>query len=210
MLVVTPGNPAKIDLTSSPSWVGGNKHATVSAAVLDEFDNGVPDQELDFELVSGEGALTPIDTLTDDDGVAQADFLSSKTPGISLVRASSGSLIAELEIETSLVDPNASGGHITNYPNPFHPGETATTIAYKLGDDANVTLRIYTISGSLVLREDFHRGEQGGTVGLNEYQWDGRNGKGDYVASGGYIVLVEAEGNGETLHVMRRKVAVVR
>jgi hypothetical protein len=210
VLVVTPGTPVKIDLASNPSWVGGNKHAMVNATVMDEFDNGVPDRELDFELVSGDGVLTPLDTLTDSDGVAQADFLSSKIPGVSLVRATSGALVAELEIETSLVDPNAPGGHITNYPNPFHPGETSTTIAYKLSDDANVTLRIYTISGSLVLREDFTRGDQGGTVGLNEYQWDGRNGKGDYVASGGYIVVVEAEGNGETLHVMRRRVAVVR
>jgi hypothetical protein len=210
VLVVKPGVPSKIDLVSDPSWVGGNKHATVSATVTDEFDNGVPDREVDFELVSGEGVLTPLDTITDDEGTAEADFLSTRTPGISLIRATSGALIAELEIETSLVDPNAPGGSITNYPNPFHPGETQTTIAYKLSDDANVTLRVYTISGSLVLREDFTRGGQGGTVGLNEYRWDGRNGNGDYVASGGYIVVVEAEGNGETLHVMRRRVAVVR
>ncbi len=210
VLVVTPGVPTKIDLASNPSWVGGNKHATVNATVMDEFDNGVPDREVDFDLLSGEGVLTPIDTLTDDEGVAQADFLSSRVPGISVVRATSGALISELEIETSLVDPNAAGGSITNYPNPFHPGETETTIAYKLDDNANVTLRIYTISGSLVLRKDFTRGEQGGTVGLNEYQWDGRNGNGDFVASGGYIVVIEAEGNGETLHVMRRRVAVVR
>ena len=165
---------------------------------------------MDIELISGEGVLTPIDTLTDDEGIAQADFLSSRVPGISVVQATSGALIAQLEIETSLVDPNAPGGSITNYPNPFHPGETETTIAYKLDDNANVTLRIYTISGSLVLREDFNRGEQGGTVGLNEYKWDGRNGNGDFVASGGYIAVIEAEGNGETLHVMRRRVAVVR
>ncbi len=210
VLIVTPGVPARIDLTSNPSWVGGNKHATVSAAVLDDFDNGVPDREVDFELVSGDGTLTPIDTLTGSDGVAEADFLSTRFPGISLIRATSGGLVSELEIETSLVDPNAPGGSITNYPNPFHPGEIATTIAYKLSDNANVTLRIYTLSGTLVLREDFARGEEGGVVGLNEYEWDGRNGKGDFVSSGGYIVVVEAEGNGETLHVMRRRVAVVR
>ncbi len=210
VLIVTPGVPSRIELVSNPSWVGGNKHATVNATVMDDFDNGVPDREVDFELISGEGTLTPLDTMTNDDGLAQADFLSTRFPGISVVRATSGALIAELEIETSLVDPNAPGGMITNYPNPFHPGEIETTIAYKLSDNANVTLRIYTISGSLVLRKDFTRGEQGGTVGLNEYHWDGRNGNGDIVASGGYIVVVEAEGNGETLHVMRRRVAVVR
>jgi L-lactate utilization protein LutB len=47
-------------------------------------------------------------------------------------------------------------------------------------------------------------------VGLNEVQWDGRNGGNEFVASGGYIVVIEAEGNGETLHTMRRKIGVVR
>lgn len=56
----------------------------------------------------------------------------------------------------------------------------------------------------------FDRGGAGGRTGLNEWQWDGRNGAGDVVASGGYIVLVEAQGLGQTLHVMRRKIAVVR
>ena len=47
-------------------------------------------------------------------------------------------------------------------------------------------------------------------TGLNTWMWDGRNGAGELVASGGYIVLVEAQGAGQTLHVMRRKIAVVR
>ena len=50
----------------------------------------------------------------------------------------------------------------------------------------------------------------GGTTGLNEYLWDGRNGNGTLVASGGYLAIVEAQGQGETLHVMRRKIAAIR
>lgn len=210
VLVVSPGDPDAVELSCAPSWVGGNKHATVGAAVVDAFGNGIPDRELAFELISGGGELTPMDTLTGDDGVAEADFYSPKEPGISRVRAECGSLASELDIETALVDPNLPGGTITNYPNPFHPGEGATTIAYKLADNANVTLRIFTLSGTLVLREDFLAGSQGGMPGLNEFAWDGRNGEGGYVSSGGYIVLVEAEGRGETLHVMRRRVGVVR
>ena len=56
----------------------------------------------------------------------------------------------------------------------------------------------------------FARGDVGGRAGLNEWQWDGRNGMGTVVSTGGYILLVEAAGTGETLHVMRRKIAVVR
>jgi flagellar hook assembly protein FlgD len=46
-------------------------------------------------------------------------------------------------------------------------------------------------------------------AGLNSWIWDGRNGDGEYVSSGGYLVRVEARGEGETMHVMRRKIAVV-
>jgi hypothetical protein len=210
VIIVNPGLPAEIQLTSDPPWVGGRKHATVNARVIDDFENGVPDQPVAFELISGDGDLTAIDTVTSDAGLARADFTSSKEPGVSTVRATSNGIAAELDIETALVDPNASAGSITNYPNPFHPNETSTTIAYKLSDDANVTLRIYTLSGNLVRREDYARGTAGGLSGLNEVRWNGRNGKGEYVSSGGYIVVVEAEGHGETLHVMRRRVAVVR
>ena len=115
-----------------------------------------------------------------------------------------------LNLQTAFVDPNAAGGTITNYPNPFRPPNQSTTIAWKLEDDATVTIRIFTQNGDLVLEKTFARGTPGGTTGLNEWQWDGRNGKGVTVSSGGYVALVEAQGNGETLHVMRRKIAAVR
>ncbi len=209
-ITVIPGVPAAITLSCDPPWVRGSKHATISALVDDAYGNGVPDQPVLFLLMSGSGTLTPLDSLTAADGVARADFLSPREPEIARVRASSGGLVDELEIETALVDPTAPGGTVTNYPNPFHPAEAPTTIAYKLADDAAVSLTIYTLTGDLVLREHFAQGSFGGTVGLNEVQWDGRNGKGDFVSSGGYILVIEANSEGETLHVMRRKLAVVR
>ena len=124
--------------------------------------------------------------------------------------ASSGGFTQDLDVKVAYVDPTAAGGYVTNYPNPFHAGTEATTIAYKLDDLATVTLRVYTNSGSLVRRVVFDRGAPGGSPGLNNWSWDGRNGRGEVVASGGYVVLIEAQGQGETLHVIRRKVAVVR
>ncbi|HEU4366462.1 MAG TPA: FlgD immunoglobulin-like domain containing protein, partial [Candidatus Krumholzibacteria bacterium] len=207
---VSPGNPSEIKLSSNPKWVGGNKHATVRARVVDAYDNGVPEQPVVFNLLSGDGALSPIDSLTQDDGVARSDFHAAREPQVSRVRAVSGALAAELDIETAFVDPNAGGGYISNYPNPFHPGETPTTIAYKLSDNANVTLRIFTLTGGLVFEKTFASGQQGGTAGLNTFAWDGRNGDGQVVATGGYVLQIQANGNGETLHSMRRKIAVVR
>ena len=209
-ITIVPGAPDSLLLSSDPTWVRGNKHATLSALLIDRYHNGIPDQPMTFALVSGGGEVTPTDSLTDATGVAHADFHSAREPQVSRVRATAGNLVKELDIETAFVDPNAPGGTIASYPNPFHPGEAPTTIAYKLDDNARVTLRVFTLSGGLVLRQEFPMGEPGGMVGMNEFVWDGKNGKGELVSSGGYIVVVEAQGTGETLHTMRRKIAVVR
>ena len=66
------------------------------------------------------------------------------------------------------------------------------------------------LSGGLVLDREYAAGAAGGTAGLNEVPWDGRNGDGKPVASGGYVLYVQAEGEGATMHVMRRKLGVVR
>jgi hypothetical protein len=209
-ITILPGPPSAIVLTSVPSWVGGNKHATVSSRVVDDYANGVPDQPMRFLLVSGTGTLAALDTLTDPAGVARADFLSPRLNETDHIRAISGPITADLDLRVALVDPNAAGGTVTNYPNPFHPPGEPTTIAYKLDDDASVRLRVFTMSGDLVRDESFARGAVGGRAGLNEWAWDGRNGRGSLIASGGYLILIEAQGTGETQHVMRRKIAVVR
>jgi hypothetical protein len=210
VISITPGQPSAIRLTSNPPWVGGNRHATLSARVVDDFENGVPAQPLTFAVLSGTGTLGATDSMSDAGGYGYADFLSPRNPEHDQLRAVSGSLVQLLDLEVAFVDPNAAGGNAYSYPNPFHPPSQPGTIAYKIDDDADVTLRVYTQSGNLVLRKEFARGTQGGRAGLNEFVWDGKNGKGDIVSSGGYVVLIEAQGTGETLHVIRRKVAVVR
>ena len=204
-ITILPGAPTAIQLTSTPTWVGGNRHAAISGRVVDAYSNGVPAQAERFVLVLGTGTLTAVDSLTDSVGVARADFLSPRMDETDHIRAISGPLSADLNLQVALVDPGAPGGTITNYPNPFHPPAEATTIAYKLKDDSNVTLRIFTQSGDLVREETFAGGATGGHAGLNAWSWDGRNGHGSAVASGGYVVFIEARGL-----VMRRKVAVVR
>jgi len=209
-ITIRSGSPAGMHLTSNPPWVGGDKHAVILAQLVDAYDNGVPWVPVTFNQLSGTGTLTPVDAATDSNGFARADFLSPRTPEFDQLRASAAGIQAVLNLQTAFVDPNAAGGTITNYPNPFRPPNQSTTIAWKLEDDATVTIRIFTQNGDLVLEKTFARGTPGGTTGLNEWQWDGRNGKGVTVSSGGYVALVEAQGNGETLHVMRRKIAAVR
>jgi len=207
---VHPGQPASINLTCNPTWLHGNKHGVVTARVVDAYQNGVPGEPVTFTLLNGAGILTPDSTETDDTGAVTADFLSPRTPELGRVRATSNGIVKELDIETAFVDPNAKGGSITNYPNPFHPGEAPTTVAYVLDDNATVTMTVHTLSGGLVLERTFTAGSMGGRQGLNEITWDGKNGDGSYVSSGGYILDIQAQGGGETLHHMRRKIGVVR
>jgi hypothetical protein len=211
-ITVRPGAPSQITLTGSPNpdWIRANQIATLEAAVVDGFGNGVPSAPVQFSLIDGGGVLTPLDPITGANGVARAEFLSPRVPQVTTLRAASGAFVDDLVLETTLVDPAAPAGMVTNYPNPFHPGEAPTTIAYKLAVDSHVRLRIFTLSGSLVLDKEFLAGSPGAIEGLNEYEWDGRNGNGDLVASGGYLVSVDAENNGETQHLNRRKIGVVR
>ena len=210
VISITPGPAAAILVSSNPSWVGGNRHAAIAARLVDAYNNGIPAQPMTFQVLAGNGTLTPVDSLTDTTGTARADFLSPRQPETDLLRATSGALNGDLSLKVAFVDPNAAGGTVTNYPNPFHPPLEGTTVAWVLADNANVTLRIFTLTGDLVLREQFASTTPGGRSGLNTWVWDGRNGGGSVVSSGGYIALIEAQGTGETLHVIRRKIAVVR
>ena len=55
-------------------------------------------------------------------------------------------------IRATRMDPGAAGGTVTSYPNPFHPASGPTIVAYKIDDNALVTVRVFTHSGDLVRR----------------------------------------------------------
>lgn len=90
---------------------------------------------------------------------------------------------------------------ITNRPNPFNPNEGETTIMFRPLDTGIVTVTVYDIYGDVVWSRQ--RDVISGRV--EQFTWDGRNGKGRVVANGGYICRVH--GNGMD---MRRKIAVVK
>jgi hypothetical protein len=73
-----------------------------------------------------------------------------------------------------------------NSPNPFSQG---TNLIFYLCRQADVNVKIYTISGEVV-RE---LSQQGGP-GMNSIYWDAKNGAGRPVASGVFIYSIEAAG----------------
>lgn len=209
VLTVVPGDPAALDFHETATWVGGRKTTEVNAKVADELGNGIPDVPVEFNL-TGDGSLEIINNITDAQGLAKARYTGTSQPGSDTIEVASAGFTNSMEIQTSLMDPGSSGGTISNYPNPFHPGDGVTTITYMLSGDAKVTMRLFTLSGTLVFKREYPAGVMGGAHGINEVEWDGSNGEGEYVASGGYILYVEAERLGETIHQIRRRIGVVR
>jgi hypothetical protein len=79
---------------------------------------------------------------------------------------------------------------LQNFPNPFNP---ETWLPYKLASDASVTIRIYNLKGQLVRTITSGNQEAGIYVTKEKAAyWDGRNNRGEIVASGSYYYTLQA------------------
>ena len=97
--------------------------------------------------------------------------------------------IANLQHLLALLTPERTA-LLTNYPNPFNP---ETWIPYQLSEPAEVTLRIYAVSGALV--RTLNLGHQ--LAGLYHQRsraayWNGKNELGESVASSVYFYTLTA------------------
>jgi len=84
-------------------------------------------------------------------------------------------------------------------PNPFGSGAyTITEIRYTLGGATTVTARIHNIRGGMV--KDL--GSMAGVAGENRFIWDGTGQGGSRMASGSYVLVLEAAGHEERTSIM--------
>lgn len=74
---------------------------------------------------------------------------------------------------------------VMNYPNPF---AGATTFTFELTQDADVTIQVYTVAGTLIRSFDSIIGFRG----FNQVDWDGADRDGDRLANGAYLYKVTA------------------
>ncbi len=93
---------------------------------------------------------------------------------------------------------------LSAYASPLRAGSENDTIAYLMGDNADCDVVIYDVLGNLVRHFKFSAGSNGGRL-VNEISWDGRNGAGDVVANGAYIIQVQSTG-----HRARTKIGVAK
>jgi hypothetical protein len=94
-----------------------------------------------------------------------------------------------------------------NSPNPFGgPGRETTRITYCLGEDMDVSFRLFTLVGEPVWSASFRAGETNGSKGIRFVVWDGRNDQGRKVLNGVYLLFMKtADGK-----VQKLKIAVVK
>ena len=80
---------------------------------------------------------------------------------------------------------------LQNYPNPFNP---ETWIPYHLAEDTHVSLRIYSLDGTLIRTLMLCEYKDAGVYGSRDHAayWDGKNDIGEPVASGIYFYTLTA------------------
>lgn len=96
--------------------------------------------------------------------------------------------------------PSAEKEDVYNYPNPFNAQREKTFIKFYTDDAQEVKIHIYSLIGDLVREYSVTSNR-----GINTFEWDGTNGSGKRVESGGYICVVERNGEKKTF-----KIAVVK
>ena len=98
--------------------------------------------------------------------------------------------LRQLLTEMEMAEIPESTALLPNYPNPFNP---ETWIPYHLATDAEVTLTIYGVRGSMV--RTLKIGHQPAGVYQSKHRaayWDGKNQLGEKVASGVYFYTLTA------------------
>lgn len=98
-------------------------------------------------------------------------------------------------------------GPVYNFPNPFNPDRETTLIRYTLTQNADIVINLYNIKGERILSMKCVSGTVGGSVGLNNVPWNGRNIFESNVPNGVYLVQI-ATHDGKTLATL--KIAILR
>ena len=133
------------------------------------------------------------------DGDMEADGTLTFTVGAGAIANYNGPVLtAQLPVTASQEFALAP-----NFPNPFNP---ETWIPYQLASDADVTLMIHASDGKLVRRLALGHKVAGTYYGRSRAAyWDGRNERGESVASGVYFYTLTAGKFAATRQMLIRK-----
>ena len=173
---------SSIRSTTTTLYVGNDLGVYVSTdygSTWQDYGDGLPSAVMVFDLVISESNYK-LRAFTYGNGMFERSLLSDPT-GVE----GGGVIVSDYELKQ-------------NYPNPFNP---STRIDFSLPEAADVSLKIYSITGREVKTIMEHAFPQGN----HSVTWRGNDNSGRPVASGTYFYRLAANGR-----VMTKRLTVVR
>ncbi len=214
-----PATPLEIHITVEERLLTGDVNRDGVVNILDlirvaqQLGKSIPPNS--SADVNGDGVVNILDLTLVAQGIAGAAAPASGSVNAATIEAwiadarlaDDGSIafrqgIANLESLLATLIPQETALH-ANYPNPFNP---ETWIAYQLATPAEVMLTIYDMNGGVVRR--LAVGHQAAGMYRSRSRalyWDGRNGRGEPVASGLYFYTLTAGEFAATRKMLIRK-----
>ncbi|MEO0102345.1 MAG: FlgD immunoglobulin-like domain containing protein [candidate division WOR-3 bacterium] len=169
----------------------------ISVLVLDGGSEPIPYKRVEFKVLKGNGEMLDSVIVTDSLGRGKARFIMpipnlrdsiSERDSI-LIRADTVDTV--IGIWAEVFDNEVMRGEIIAIPNPFGSlNQDFTKIIYHLRDNVDIKVLIYDPFGNPIYKRLIKKGEMGARRGVNVTTWDGRDDKGNKVASGIYYVRV--------------------
>jgi len=135
------------------------------------------------------------------------DSIPNSPPVPALLLAANGQPFAFNSSVFTTASGSSLATSLVTYPNPFSPPSEKLQIAYRLSAASEVEVKIYTLTGELVMEKTYSAGIEGGRAGINQIEWDGCNGKGREVKNGVYLAVIRSKATGETV---KQKLAIVK
>lgn len=83
-------------------------------------------------------------------------------------------------------------------PNPFDPARGSATLTYRLDQDTDVNIFIFTTTANLYWKTSFSAGTNGGKQGENAIVWNGVSNFGEMASNGLFLVHVVERNTGVT------------
>lgn len=110
----------------------------------------------------------------------------------------------------AVIDTSVVTDSFLVYPNPLGlDSGNSMVFVYYLSAPCNIILNIYDPYGNLVHEEEITSGQTGAQSGINRLIWNGRNERGNRVASGIYYAILKGWTHTATVFNQKIKVGVV-
>jgi len=199
--ISNPASPAIVGSVDTPDYALDVAVAGTYAYVAD-YASGL--QVVDISnpaspAIIGSGD-TPGESLASPIGVAVGgDYAFIAGYGLQILPAQCP---ASTAVEISSFEAASISGEILlrqSHPNPFRGESERTAIGFELAGRTRATLRVFDASGRLV-RIVLHETLE---AGVHSAFWDGRNARGDAVATGVYFYRLDAGKFSETRPLVR-------